>query len=631
MPSPVWSLRVTPASGPPVTKSLSDWGVVGESVRLEFATQSADALTFDAQQACDADELAPFGASVDLLRDDVRVFAGRAVRAPRRADGNSERVSYEFEGPWWWLDSTVFEQDWRIPSAINTSGGLVLGELPVSRVILGRDLDGAAMSATATIRGVFSFLSSRIGAPVALGDCELDQVIPAEEVRDLTCAEVVRRMLRWFPGVQAVWDVSGPVATLHLRRRASLPTLTLDPAKDDLRAISLTPRHDLRPAAVLVRYMRTNQLNSSEGGSQSVTELIDDLWPAGRDPYAPQTLRLSVTLAGGSITEVSQRITTELIQKDSLTWWKTKLPWLKAAIRDGARLLLDTATIEPENPDDPGAQAFERELVDGAIADWMMGTRECPVVVKVYAKVPVEDISEEGNPYTRIEEKEFTVRLRSTNAPSGNHSHVTDVETPEAAPPGLARRYFEECEQLQYDGLLVLDGPEWDGLCRLGHAVNLVGFARRPEWATMRALIQRQSVDLSAGTVTLTLGPAKHLYPDDWVSLSRPGRGRDNAVAMVCTQRATGKAGSGAAAALPSKPPRHAASAETSRTRLLRVGPLKVGDKDNGDMVEIYGAGDSFKISLPRSGITRDMSVRELKVCVEGQEKSILVIASEPY
>ena len=630
MPTPVWSLRITPPAGPSTTKSLADWGVVDGSVRLEFATQSVDTLTFDALQACDDDELCPFGASVDLLRDGVRVFAGRAVRAPRRADGDSERVSYEFEGPWWWLDSTVFEQDWRIPSGFS-GGSLALNSLPVSRVILGRDLDGAAMSAAATVASVFTFLADRLGAPVALGDCELDQVIPAEEVRDLTCAEVLRRMLRWFPGVQAVWDVSGPVATLHLRRRSSLPALSLDPAKDGLRSVSLTPRHDLRPSAVLVRYMRTNSINSQEGGSQSVTELLDDLWPVGSDPYAPQTLRLSVALAGGSVTEVSQRITTELIQATSLTWWKKKLPWLSAAIRSGAELLLDTATVTPENPDEPGAAAYDKELVDGAIADWMIGTRECPVVVKVRAKVPATDSSEEGNPYTRIEEKELTVRLRSTNAASGNHSHVTDVEAPEDAPSGLARRYYEECEQLQYDGALALDGPEWDGVCRLGHAVNLAGFPKRPEWASMRALVQRQSVDLATGVVSLSLGPAKHLNPDDWVPLSRPGRGRDNAVAMVFSQRATGKAGSGAAASLPAKPPRHAASAETSRTRLLRVGPLKVGDKDNGDMVEIYGPSDSTKISLPRSAITRDMAIRELKVCVDGSEMTILVIASEPF
>lgn len=525
----LWQIRCTPPSGPAVTKTPKAWGVRTDATfEITFATQVVDTLALTVDQAFDDDAVFPYGSAVDLFRDGVRVFAGRVVSAPRRGSVKTESVTYNLVGPWWWLDNAVFEQDWKVASGFDLEGALVLVNRPLSRVIIGTDIFGGKVSAKRVIEEVFAFLTDRLGAPVALGDCEVDQIIPSVEMRDITCAEVLAGVLRWFPQVQAVWDVSTGTPTLNLLKRASLPVRNLATNTDDIVDIALTPRRDLQPAAVLVRYTRTNTATGGSGGSESVNEIIEDLWPTDADAFAAQTLHLVVQMTGSTQTSVSQTVVTAAIAENSKAWWAKKVPWLKDADVSSYDIVSGSTSVTPEVE---GATVYEFELLEGALAPWM-NRSETPVVVS--AEIKYKRGETEGK-------ETFKVRLRSTNSGSGTFSTVTNFQEAEVIPPGLARRYFEELDPLQYDGTVALDSDEWDGLNLLGYAVNLAGFAKRPEWATMRALVVGQSVDLKSGATTLTLGPAKHLNPDDWVTLARPARGRDNAVAAIAQSRATGK------------------------------------------------------------------------------------------
>lgn len=536
-PMPVWNLRRSGGGLPTETRSLADWGL--SSLRAEFASQDIDTLSFSAARDFDADDLFPYGCSVELLRSGAVVFLGRIVKAPRRASADSESIAYEAAGPWWWLDHLTFEQLWRFPTGRNPDGSLINDSKPLTRLLLGRSLDGDKVPAGDIISEVFSFIAAKFSAPISLGSLStaLSAQIPSEEVRDLTCAEVLRRVLRWFPGVQASWSLSAGHATLNLLDRASL-RWSLDPASDPILSADLTPRPDLRPSCVLVRYFR---YNTFDGSAMVVPEVVEDKFPPAADPYAPDALRLVIQLDGASQSTLSQPVSSSPIHLSSPDWWRSKVPKLAhpgvadlVVVAGSTSLLADSDAAQGNTP-------FANELLDGAVPYWT-GCRECPAVASATVSYTVTLSDASTAPRTEI----LKLRLRTTDALSQTYRTVSDYRPPEPIPSGLAQRYFSALDWLQYDGSVVLAHDDWDGLSRVGYALDLAGFPRRPEWATIGASVVRHSVDLDTGRSTLVVGPARHLAPDDWISLSRPARGQVFASRSSSDLRSSGSAASSA-------------------------------------------------------------------------------------
>lgn len=530
---PAYTLRRSGGSLPTVTASLAEWGVPDDSVRLEFATRTTDRMTFSLAAAFDAADTFPFGATVELLRDGAVVFLGRVTSMPRTGSDGAESLTVECAGPWWYLDHLVYEQLWTVP---DTSPGAALGATltkPLTRIIIGRDLGAAKITAAAFITEVFAFLADKIpAAPVSLGDihASLASEIPTEEARDLTVGEAILRVLRWYPDIEPTWDLSPGHATLHFRRRGDM-RLALDPAVAPVRDIALKARPDLRPSCVLIRYQRANE----QGGDAGV-EIIEDKWPPAADEYALDALRLVVELEGGSGQIVTQYIRVENIAVAYPTWWARHLPALKSD--KVSELAVVTGSYSVKRDEDAAADAlvYTREILDGALP-WWKSYRETPVICA--AKLTYKVTLDSGAVEERAEEAR--VRIRSTDAETGNYAYAGDYRAPEPAPEGLARRYYEALASLVHEGSLTHDPGEWDGVSCVGRALDLPGFATRPDWASLGAPIVGHTVELSAGRSTYTLGPAKHLAPDDWVSLARPARGIAHATRPVATQRATGR------------------------------------------------------------------------------------------
>src|SRR5882672_8482366 len=75
---------------------------------------------------------------------------------------------------------------------------------------------------------------------------------------------------------------------------------------------ALTPRADLVPSCVLLRYTRHNLFDAAE----ITQEVFDDKWPAAGNEYATDALRLVVQLDGGSINTISTKVRTGNIRAD---------------------------------------------------------------------------------------------------------------------------------------------------------------------------------------------------------------------------------------------------------------------------------------------------------------------------
>ena len=230
------------------------------------ATQSTETCTVrTAGRAFDAAPLFACGAPVTILRDGVPWFVGRVTGAPGSGDGSAEETSYELSGPWWYLENLVSQQSWSL------RGGETTGLL--SRLVLGQALDGSRLTSGQVLTETLQFAIDA-GAPLGIGVVEPAALLPLDELRDVTCAEVLRKILRWHPDCAAWFDhTTAPVPTFHCRARANLPATTLSVGQAPLVAVrSLTARTDLAVPAVVLHY------ETSDG---DMLDALTDAAPAG--------------------------------------------------------------------------------------------------------------------------------------------------------------------------------------------------------------------------------------------------------------------------------------------------------------------------------------------------------------
>ncbi len=209
------------------------------------------------------------GETVVIARNGVTWFVGRVTAVPASGDGEAQGQVYRLSGPWWYLEQLVARQQWSV------RGGE--GSAWTSRLILGQAVDGSPL----TTGGVISQTVATViaaGAPFQMGTVDPALIPPLDEVRELTCAEVVQAMLRWHPDCVAWFDYATvPVPTLHCRQRGSLPPVTLTVGNAPLAAVrGVTARHDLVVPAVVLNY--EVGVEAEEG---TTLDIVTDAAPAG--------------------------------------------------------------------------------------------------------------------------------------------------------------------------------------------------------------------------------------------------------------------------------------------------------------------------------------------------------------
>ncbi len=210
------------------------------------------------------------GATVAVARNGVTWFVGRVTAVPASGDGDAQGQVYRLSGPWWFLEQLVARQQWSV------RGGL--GSAWTSRLVLGQNIDGSRSTTGATVARMLQD-AVEAGAPLQVGVIDPALTPPLDEVRELTCAEVIRAMLRWHPDCVAWFDyATAPAPTWHCRQRANLPVVTLAVGSAPLAAVrGLTARHDLRAPAVVLHY----EVNVEGTGGTTLLDVVTDAAPAG--------------------------------------------------------------------------------------------------------------------------------------------------------------------------------------------------------------------------------------------------------------------------------------------------------------------------------------------------------------
>jgi len=590
----VWTLK---CNG--VTKTAAEWRLSG--MKRELKSQQQDLFSFVADgEKFDADPVFAFNAIVEVFRDAVRVFYGRVVKIPRSGSGQREDMAYILAGPWWYLDNLIFQKNWKIWDA----GEEELVEKLSSRVLVGWDDDENRLTVTQEIGGVLDYAIAK-GAPFAKGtiDPGLDK-IPSEEIEDLTCAEVIRRLLRWAPNSIAWFDYAAATPTLHIKKHQSLTEKTLVIGTDKISDLQLTPRYDLQVPEVALKFEKINNIDG-----QDYTEHEIQSYPNAEPTYPFGGLVLTINLQGTSISSIKQKVKVQGVYVSSLDWWKAKLPWLKDSRISSLSIVSGSSSK---------SSSYNDEIIEGGIADWMNKNEET-----CECKARIEFYFQYGATLNDVEKRaqEITCRVRATDASTTTYSLLTDYTAGEAAPAALAQAIYENLNKLQYDGSLTLAENETMGVDFLGCLLNLS--AGRSEWETMKALIQSVSEDLDNGITNIVFGPAPHLSPGDLVELNRMNRRRRT----FDKARTSGGAGGGSGREVGDKMPienSHHIDPQPTKSEIT----IPQGEYTHLLKIDPYTA-DTLQTYFPSGGA--NIKWREVNACDDDGPGKMLILCSEVY
>lgn len=526
------------------TKTLAEWGISNPVYRAE--SQGGDAFTFDiATATATSDEVFPNLAEITLKKPGgATFFVGRRVVNPRLGTPAGERHSYEFRGPWLYLERRVFMQGWKSYNPATEE----LEDVYSSKVLLGQDPTTFPLSLAAQIEEVMTWCRSRNTADYGSPKFAFDTSgvptanILIDEATDITCAEAIRRLLRWAPDAVVWTDYSTTPPTIRIKRKADLAVVAKPVADMETHeTIQLTPRHDLVVPSVRFTFWRSTDVD----GEVKRTPYLDK-FPSGASGLEEGAMISTFELDGGSITTQTAIIVTEAVAVDNLDWWKAREPKLRDVRITNVSLIDDTdLVLREDGVGIPGPLPLE--LIDGQIADWMRSP--APEVFDQMAQVQVKydlydrDVSLTTSGAVLLKRgavQTLTHRFKGTDLASDTYVK-SERSGGELVPLGLAEAIYNSVSILHWEGSLSWVKEEVDGDVRVGQVLNLSG--GRAEWATMTALIQSVVHELETGRTTVQIGPAPFLGPRDLIDLLRINRSRR--ITMNTTTRASASGGNG--------------------------------------------------------------------------------------
>jgi hypothetical protein len=553
--SQIWTiLRASDA----VEKTLAGWGA--SSASLTRRTQKPDEFTIKLDgTAFDTTEAFPYQSQITLKRNGVAWFVGVATKTPRMGRPNAESVGYTLEGPWWFLEHIAYQQGWTFLNSvvyqpdwqyygITPPSGPAPQNVNITNLILNLGIDGIPITTGAQITDALN-LAIAAGAPLQIGTIDPALVVPSQAARDLTCAEVIRRMLHWHPDVVTWFDYSFSPPKLHMRARANLGASSFSVAGKPATAIDVAARPDLVPPVVWLNYETSFQNND-----QVQKYLFTDSYPASISQSQPGAIVMTINLTGPRTTYVKQYIKTAAIDANAINWWKERLPWLNDANitnldyannpggapnnpANGATvtaILADGSTAPGNNGTDPATQSstsgatYGFYLIEGDVPNWLTGHSQMVEVALLINYDVVQGNDANGNPVVEHHTNELLLcKVMSTDLSTGWYEQLTGVYAGESVPTGVAQAYYTALSQMQYEGSFEITEQECGtvGGPYLGKVLNLTGGLGA--WSSMNAEIFETTEDIATGETKLKFGPVGYLSPKDWIAWMRVNRWRE--------------------------------------------------------------------------------------------------------
>jgi len=508
---------------------------------LRRLSQAPDEFTFTLDgRAVDAASLFPYDTKITIYKNrkgdrqpngtylfsgGAQYFVGRRKLNEAGASGRAEAQSYRFVGPWADLEEYIYQQNWNVNAS--PPGGALVAQ-PRSHVLLNLDDTGAAQSTAWQINDAVAYVRTVAVANYGAGTEPLQLAagtpafaVPYDEQREITCAEVLQKELRWIPDAITWFDYTTSPPTLHVARRGSLTPVSLVLSTAQIEALDITRRDDLTRPAVVLKFEQINEINGV--GWQQMTE---QKAPGGATGTARGTLVATIQLAGYSLNTISATIVTKPIQANHATdatrlaWWKARLPILNNARVENLAIPVSSVSV-------PNIATRPYELTAGQIPPWISATAD-EETITARATYDVKDAN--GNLTKKVVDEEISVRITSTNVNTSSapqtFSTISSFVSAEAVPAGLADNLYSALSTVQYEGRITLVESEVSQTIQLGNVLNITG--GHADWTTLKALVQQVTEHLNEGRTEVLFGPAGHLGVDDLVELLRVNRWRWN-------------------------------------------------------------------------------------------------------
>jgi len=227
-----------------VKKPLQDWGIT----RATFSRASfgRDTLRLEAPRR-DATGAPIFAtdAVVVLWSDDTRRFTGTVTNRPKYGSARTEGHTYIVTNAWGQLELLIYQES-RYLHEDPTNEASPLVAVFSSRAVLFADLEGVSQTPAQQINAAIAYAVSK-GVKLAAGSIVLPFAVPWEEAADISCAECIKRGVRWSPDAVGAIDYAPAVPVLNIARRADLPAISLDLTAGNLVTNwTCEPRSDLK-------------------------------------------------------------------------------------------------------------------------------------------------------------------------------------------------------------------------------------------------------------------------------------------------------------------------------------------------------------------------------------------------
>jgi hypothetical protein len=586
-------------------KLIADWGF--SRLKRKLVSQGVDEFSFSADGA-NADSPAlftPFESIVTVWRDraqnsdgtfsgGVIWFVGLVTQIPRAGSPENEGNAYKLVGPAWYLQARVFEKTFNVFTGFTTPTDPRTDPIYVQQTFshcflnltnnslntpYGRLTTGGQII-EALDWALKPFTDVSAAPPFQKGSITPDLSIPFDEVRDITCEEVVRKMIRWTPDAVVRFDYTTTPPTYHCTRRADQRTVNIDITNGNLvKSFQVNPRYDLQSKYVMIRYEKTTTVDGISSFFPFTFQWPLVLPTNPLDHY--NALRITVDLQGLSATNQTAVLVCDLAKPFDPAWWLARHdgfdaynPGTPPNASDALQIpdpnnpiakvtiIADTVTRTPTN-DGEQDNGWVNELSAGALAPWMTNFHSQRITFSCRADIQYRNGSV-------IQGHTLVYQCLTTNANSGTYRNGTVQAYDEPIPLGIEKAIYDAVSVLQYEGELVLQEEEVSGMVQVGDLLNFTG-GELSEWETMQAQVQQVREDLDTGTTTIHFGPPAILSAGELVDLLRVNRNR--LIKYAPSMQVSGSAGGSSEVSMGSNTPEKNSSTAAGRPNPQVIGP----------------------------------------------------------
>lgn len=533
-----------------------------DTLQLDLAREVATGAVADLE----------YGDEVILTRGSVTLFRGVVREVPQQESGTEAGQTVMVYGPWDSLERLVFQRS--VTRVIGLD--VVTGEPVEATVFTAHFTQGRAGQNTGVrMKEALDYAAAESGA-FLVGTIAAGLPWTPSEVRDQTCADVVRQLLALNPELVVAWDYGTTPPTVSVATVGGAVISQSILGVNGCADFAVTPLAGQACSEVVLRHEYVGQGAVDFYLATTVDAAFSA--PATGDGKSDNAYVRTIGLEPGSVQWETASVGLDAIAQAAdatatkAAWWVRKDDRLRALNeRVGqaapglagvlAGLLKFPAAAAPEDDivphlvmvagvaerDDLFGDApvpsvdpadYPKEIVGGTLPEWA-GKRYRQVVVESTIGILASDLEAVASPTIKgalgkifsVEKSfdgmaylvsNFAYSGMATNATVERYRRPSSSQPAEALPVGLAAALLASYGRTRFAGNVTLIGQEARDDFYPGQTINLVdGDAA---WATMGELVQSVEIDDAAGQTTVSFGPPSQLSAEDLIERLRVAR-----------------------------------------------------------------------------------------------------------